>query len=153
MSRPGGVPVAVAAVAALFLLFGALVALPAALSLLSGRGEGSTLIPLLLVIGVGLAAFSIGIGIMRGRRWARILGLVGAVLGVLAAMAMLFFVTVMSLGMGIAFSDRLFLEPSAYLVLILVLASYCIATLARHGAWFRAANTPGHHARLTDQGE
>ena len=153
MRTLGGVPVAVAAAAAPFLLFGALLVLMPALTLLGTGGEGDTLTPLLLAIGVGAAVFSIGMGIVRGRRWARILGLVGAVLAVLAAMGGLFFLTWMSLGMGIAFSDRLFLEPSAFFVLVIVLASYCIAALARHGAWFRAAGTPGHHARLTDQGE
>ncbi len=153
MKRPGGVPVAVAAAAALFLLFGALVVLMPTLTLLGTGAKGDTLIPLLLVIGVGAAVFSIGMGIVRGRRWARILGLVGAVLAVLAAMGGLLLATWMSLGMGIAFSDRLFLEPSAFFVLVIVLGAYCIATLARHGAWFRAAGTPGHHALLTDQGD
>jgi hypothetical protein len=152
-SRSAGVPLAVAAAAVLFLLGGALVALPAALTLLDSRGEGDTLMPLLLGIGVGATFAAVGIGIVGGHRWARIAGVTGATLAVLAGFAGLLFTTLMSLGMGIAFSDRLFLEPSLFLVLVIVLAIYCLAVLARHGAWFRPARTPVDHARSTADGE
>jgi hypothetical protein len=142
----------VAAVAALFLLCGALVALPAALTLLSGRGEGGTLIPLLLGIGVGATFSAVGIGIVRGHRWARISGVIGATLAVLAGLGGLLLTTLMSHGVGIEFSDRLFLEPATFLVLVILLAMACLAVLARHGGWFRARATLGTRAR-TKHGE
>lgn len=138
-STRGGIPLAVAAVAVLFVLFGALVALPAALTLLTGRGEGGTVLPLLLGIGVGATLAAVGIGIVRGHRWARISGGIGATLAVLAGVAGLLLTTFMSLGVGIESSDRLFVEPTAFLVLVIVLAIVCLAVLARYGAWFRPA--------------
>jgi hypothetical protein len=107
--------------------------------------------PELLWVGVGATFFAIGIGMVMGHRWARMSGVIGATLVVLAGFFLLLFTTLMSLSMGIAVSDRLFIEPSVLLVLVTLLAIYCLAVLVRHGAWFQAP--PVDHARSTGDRE
>lgn len=75
------------------------------------------------LLGAAGAAFAVtGIGIAAGSRWAGTAGLICALVVIAASILGIGFVTFMSLGVGIGFSDPLFLQPFALFVVVIGLA-------------------------------
>lgn len=89
------------------------------------------------LLGAAGAAFAVtGIGIAAGSRWAGTAGLICALVVIAASILGIGFVTFMSLGVGIGFSDPLFLQPFALFVVVIGLAISSSAVLIRRRDWF-----------------
>jgi len=100
-----------------------------------GRGDGYLISQAVTAL-AGLALIGAGAGILAGRPWARVLGIIAATVAAVAALAMMAFVTIMATGMGIGFSDPLFLSPFVFYLFVLAAALAIGVVLLRSGGWF-----------------
>jgi len=127
------IPATVAFVGASFVVVGA-AALVVGLAG-HGRGDGSLISQAVTAL-AGLALIGAGAGILAGRPWARVLGIIAVTVAAVAALAMMAFVTFMATGVGIGFSDPLFLSPFVSLLFVLAAALTIGVVLRRSGWWF-----------------
>ncbi len=143
--RFGGMPAAVVITATSFVVFGGLLLFRAASDVMDDN-SGDRLTVYGLATLAGMASTAIGLGVAAGRSWARILGIVGAMLVLLAAAAGMLFTALMAGSVGIGWDDRLFLEPFLFLLVVAAVAAGCVAALLRFGDWFASRPRNGEDA-------
>lgn len=146
MGQRERMPVAVVITATSFIVFGGLLLLHAATAVMTRGSSGDVLIVYGLATVAGMASTAIGLGVAAGRSWARILGIVGAMLVLLAAAAGMLFTALMAGSVGIGWDDRLFLEPFLFLLVVAAVAAGCVAALLRFGDWFASRPRNGEDA-------
>jgi len=139
-------PVAVIVTATSFIVFGGLLLFSAASDVMDGNSSGDRLTVYGLATLAGMASTAIGLGVAAGRSWARILGIGGAMLVLLAAVAGMLFTALMAGSVGIGWDDRLFLEPFLFLLVVAAVAAGCVAALLRSGDWFASRPRNGEDA-------
>jgi len=139
-------PVAVVITATSFIVFGALLLFSAASDVMGGGSSGDRLTVYGLATLAGMASTAIGLGVAAGRSWARILGIVGAMLVLLAAAAGMLFTALMAGSVAIEWDDRLFLEPFLFLLVVAGVAAGCVVALLRSGDWFASRPRNGEDA-------
>lgn len=135
MGQRERMPVAVIVTATSFIVFGGLLLFSAASDVMDGNSSGDRLTVYGLATLAGMASTAIGLGIAAGRSWARILGVGGAMIVLLAAVAGMLFTALMAGSVGIGWGDRLFLEPFLFLLVVSAVAAGCVAALLRSGDW------------------
>ena len=143
MGQRERMPVAVVITATSFIVFGGLLLFRAASDVMDDT-SGDRLTVYGLATLAGMASTAIGLGVAAGRSWARILGIGGAMLVLLAAVAGMLFTALMAGSVAIEWDDRLFLEPFSFLLVFLVAAVGCVVALARSRAWFASRPWPEH---------
>jgi len=136
-------PAAVVITATSFVLFGGLLLLYAATAVMTRGSSGDVLIVYGLATLAGMASTAIGLGVAAGRSLARILGVVGALLVLLAAAAGMLFTALMAGSVGIGWDDRLFLEPFLFLLVVAAVAAGCVVALVRCPASFTSRPRTG----------
>lgn len=135
MGQRERMPVAVVIAATSFVVFGGLLLFIAASDVMTS-GSGDRLIAYGLATLAGVAFAAIGLGIAAGRPWARTLGILGAILVLLAAAAGMLFTALMAGSVGIGWGDRLFLGPFSFLLVFAAVAVGCVVALVRSRGWF-----------------
>jgi hypothetical protein len=145
MGQRERMPVAVVITATSFIVFGGLLLLHAATAVMTRGSSGDVLIVYGLATLAGVAVTAMGLGVAAGRSWARILGILGATLVMLAAAAGTLFTALMAGSVGIGWDDRLFLEPFSFLLVFAAAAVGCVVTLVRYRAWFASRPRTGDH--------
>jgi len=146
MGQRERMPVAVVITATSFIVFGGLLLFRAASDVMDGDSSGDRLTVYGLATLAGMASTAIGLGVAAGRSWARILGIGGAMLVLLAAVAGMLFTALMAGSVGIGWDDRLFLEPFLFLLVVAAVAAGCVAALLRSGDWFASRPRNGEDA-------
>ena len=146
MGQRERMPVAVIVTATSFIVFGGLLLFSAASDVMDGNSSGDRLTVYGLATLAGMASTAIGLGVAAGRSWARILGIGGAMLVLLAAVAGMLFTALMAGSVGIGWDDRLFLEPFLFLLVVAAVAAGCVAALLRSGDWFASRPRNGEDA-------
>jgi len=144
MDQREKMPAAVLITAMSFVVLGGLLLFSAASDVLDNT-SGDRLTVYGLATLAGMASTAIGLGVAAGRSWARILGIVGAMLVLLAAAAGMLFTALMAGSVGIGWDDRLFLEPFLFLLVVAAVAAGCVAALVRCPAWFAWRPRTGDH--------
>ncbi|MDQ3553358.1 MAG: hypothetical protein M3395_02980 [Chloroflexota bacterium] len=143
--RLEGMPAVVVITAASFALFGGLLLFIAASDVMTRGSSDGMLIAYGFTTLVGVASTAISLGVAAGRWSARILGILGATLVMLAAAAGMLFTALMAGSVGIGWDDRLFLEPFSFLLLFAAAAAGCVVALVRSRAWFASRPRRGDH--------
>ncbi len=134
--RLEGMPAVVVITAASFALFGGLLLFIAASDVMTRGSSDGMLIAYGFTTLVGVASTAISLGVAAGRWSARILGILGATLVMLAAAAGMLFTALMAGSVGIGWDDRLFLEPFSFLLVFAAAAVGCVVALVRSRGWF-----------------
>lgn len=148
MGQRERMPVAVVITATSFIVFGGLLLFrPASDVMDDTSGDRLTVYGLATLAGMAFAA--IGLGIAAGRSWARILGILGAMLVLLAAVAGMLFTALMAGSVGIGWGDRLFLGPFSFLLVFAAVAVGCVVALVRSRGWFALRPRDGEYATHT----
>jgi len=143
MGQRERMPVAVVITATSFIVFGGLLLLHAATAVMTRGSSGDVLIVYGLATLAGVAVTAMGLGVAAGRSWARILGILGATLVMLAAAAGTLFTALMAGSVGIGWDDRLFLEPFSFLLVFAAAAVGCVVALVRCPASFTSRPRTG----------
>ena len=145
MGQRERMPVAVVITATSFIVFGGLLLFRAASDVMDNT-SGDRLTVYGLATLAGMASTAIGLGVAAGRPCARILGILGAILVLLAAAAGMLFTALMAGSVGIGWGDRLFLGPFSFLLVFAAVAVGCVVALVRSRGWFALRPRDGEYA-------